>query len=173
MSKLITRGIEERVYSAIRNPQISSFGYLIFEFYLTFPFWSNKKIIFSFFIDERLAYFVEFFGTCSISAWSLDENIFSYDGIESFKTYAQDQVDRAPTKLAKEKLAEKFQLKVATNRRDQWERAIEQANSYLRNGQIYAIYNNNNNNYNNNDTSNLMRKKKPFVEAITNKINVF
>ena len=91
--------------------------------------------------DEKLAYFLEFFGTCSISAWSLEENIFLYDGIESFKTYAQDQVDRAPTKLAKEKLAEKYQLKVATNRRDQWERAVEQANSYLRNGQRYAIFN--------------------------------
>ena len=113
--------------------------------------------------DEKLAYFLEFFGTCSISAWSLEENIFLYDGIESFKTYAQDQVDRAPTKLAKEKLAEKYQLKVATNRRDQWERAVEQANSYLRNGQRYAIFNSTSSNTN-----------KSYIEANnSSQINVF
>ena len=112
--------------------------------------------------DEKLAYFLEFFGTCSISAWSLEENIFLYDGIESFKTYAQDQVDRAPTKLAKEKLAEKYQLKVATNRRDQWERAVEQANSYLRNGQRYAIFNTSSN------------TNKSYIEANnSSQINVF
>ena len=36
---------------------------------------------------------------------------------------------------AKEKLTERFQLKVALNRRDQWEQAIEQADLYLRAGE--------------------------------------
>lgn len=40
-------------------------------------------------------------------------------------------MDRALSKSAKEKLAERFQLKVALNRRDQWEQAIEQADLYL------------------------------------------
>jgi len=63
-------------------------------------------------------------------AWLAQANVFRYKGIESFKIYAQEQVDRA-----KEKLTERFQLKVALNRRDQWEQAIEQADLHLRAGE--------------------------------------
>jgi hypothetical protein len=82
--------------------------------------------------NNKLAYFVEFFGPSTVRAWTYEINLFYFDGIESFKVYAQNQVDRATTKIAKEKLAEKFQLKVAINQRDHWEKAIEQANFYLR-----------------------------------------
>ena len=78
-------------------------------------------------------YFIEFFGPLKERAWLSYHSIFIYKGIESFKIYAQDQVDRATSKTAKEKLAERFQLKVALNRRDQWEVAIEQADMYLKN----------------------------------------
>lgn len=77
-------------------------------------------------------YFIEFFGPLKERAWLSCHSIFRYKGIESFKIYAQDQVDRATSKAAKEKLAERFQLKVALNRRDQWEVAIEQADMYLK-----------------------------------------
>jgi len=80
-------------------------------------------------------YFIEFFGPQAERAWLAQANVFRYKGIESFKIYAQDQVDRALSKAAKEKLAERFQLKVALNRRDQWEQAIEQADLYLRAGE--------------------------------------
>lgn len=72
-------------------------------------------------------YYVEFIGPFKERTWVLDLNIFKYDGIESFKTYAQNQVDRAVTKSDKEKLAERFQLKVALNRREQWQKAVDQA----------------------------------------------
>ena len=87
--------------------------------------------------NNKLAYFVEFCGPCTDRVWTAEANLFAYDGIESFKTYAQDQVDRAPTKLAKEKLAERFQLKVAVTRREQWERAIEEADLYLETNRKY------------------------------------
>lgn len=77
-------------------------------------------------------YFIEFFGPQVERAWLCQDSIFRYKGIESFKIYAQDQVDRASSKSVKEKLAERFQLKVALNRRDQWEQAIEQADLYLK-----------------------------------------
>ena len=57
--------------------------------------------------------------------------LFSYLGIEGFKTYAQYQVDQAGTKSTKEKLAEKFQLKVALSRREHWEQAVAEADSLL------------------------------------------
>ncbi len=81
-------------------------------------------------------YYIEFFGPQLERAWLSYANIFRYKGIESFKIYAQDQVDRALSKSAKEKLAERYQLKVALNRRDQWEQAIEQADLYLRSCEI-------------------------------------
>jgi hypothetical protein len=80
---------------------------------------------------NKLMYYVEFFGSSNERSWTFDVNLFKYDGIESFKTYAQDQVDRAVTKSDKEKLAERFQLKVALNRREHWEEAIKQADFYL------------------------------------------
>jgi len=52
-------------------------------------------------------------------------------GVELFKAYAQNQVDLATSKSVKEKLAEKFQLKVALTRREQWEGAVEEADMFL------------------------------------------
>ena len=77
-------------------------------------------------------YFIQLFGAVEEKAWLCQNSLFKYRGIESFKTYAQDQVDRAASKSAKEKLAERFQLKVALNKRDQWEQAIEQADLFLK-----------------------------------------
>jgi hypothetical protein len=77
-------------------------------------------------------YFVQLFGSYNERAWVFQNSLFKYRGIESFKTYAQDQVDRAVSKSSKEKLAERFQLKVALNKRDQWEQAIEKADIYLK-----------------------------------------
>ena len=91
--------------------------------------------------DDKLAYFVECFGANTIRSWAAEESIICYDGIESFKIYAQGQVDRAPTTSAKEKLAELFQLKVATNRRDEWENSIRQASLYMRNTRSKAMVN--------------------------------
>ena len=77
-------------------------------------------------------YFIELFGAVEEKVWLCQNSLFKYRGIESFKTYAQDQVDRAASKSVKEKLAERFQLKVALNKRDQWEQAIEQADLFLK-----------------------------------------
>lgn len=74
---------------------------------------------------------VDFFGPSVEHAWVIESGLIEYKGIEAFKTYAQDQVDQAPTKSQKEKLAERFQLKVALTRRDQWERAVEEADTAM------------------------------------------
>lgn len=102
-----------------------------------FPWWPCKIVNdsnneYTKIIDNNQMYFIEFFGPLVERAWLSQSSIFRYKGIESFKIYAQDQVDRALSKSAKEKLAERFQLKVALNRRDQWEQAIEQADFYLK-----------------------------------------
>ena len=78
-------------------------------------------------------YYVEFFACPQEHAWVKQSCLFSYKGIEAFKTYAQAQVDRASSKTTKERLAERFQLKVATNRRQQWEEAIKLADQYINN----------------------------------------
>ncbi|RNA35008.1 histone-lysine N-methyltransferase NSD2 isoform X1 [Brachionus plicatilis] len=83
-------------------------------------------------IGENYTYFVELIGANSERDWVSDGNIFKYAGIDSFKTYAQDQVDKATSKFAKEELAERFQLKIATNKREEWDRAIKQAD-FIRN----------------------------------------
>lgn len=75
---------------------------------------------------------VDLIGPVRENGWALEMNIFKYDGIESFKTYAQDQVDRAVTKLDKERLAERFQLKVSLNRRESWQRAVDCADNLIR-----------------------------------------
>ena len=62
----------------------------------------------------------------------MESGLIEYKGIEAFKTYAQDQVDQAPTKSQKEKLAERFQLKVALTRREHWERAVEEADNAMK-----------------------------------------
>ena len=74
---------------------------------------------------------VDFFGPSVEHAWVAETGVIEYKGIEAFKTYAQDQVDQAPTKSQKEKLAERFQLKVALTRRDHWERAVEEADNAM------------------------------------------
>lgn len=78
-------------------------------------------------------YLVEMIGCYKERAWVSHSSLFSYKGIESFKTYAQDQVDRALAKIDKERLAERFQLKVALNRRDEWEQAITDADLIIKN----------------------------------------
>jgi hypothetical protein len=80
---------------------------------------------------QKRMYFVEFFGPSTEYAWVSEGSLIEYCGIEAFKTYAQDQVDQAPTKSQKEKLAERFQLKVALTRRDHWEQAVEEADESL------------------------------------------
>jgi hypothetical protein len=79
----------------------------------------------------KRTFYVEFFGPAVEHAWVAEGCLIEYRGIEAFKTYAQDQVDQAPTKSAKEKLAERFQLKVALTRRDHWETAVEEADEAL------------------------------------------
>lgn len=76
-------------------------------------------------------FYVEFFGPSVEHAWVAEGGLIEYKGIEAFKTYAQDQVDQAPTKSQKEKLAERFQLKVALTRRDYWEQAVEEADEAM------------------------------------------
>ena len=84
-------------------------------------------------IEMSSRYHVDFIGPVRESGWALAINLFKYDGIESFKTYAQDQVDRASTKVEKEKLAERYQLKVSLNRRENWQRAVDSADQLIRN----------------------------------------
>lgn len=99
----------------------------------------NYFITFVFFVcfvlphkDKISMYHVDFIGPVRENGWALEINMFKYDGIESFKTYAQDQVDRAGTKAEKEKLAERFQLKVSLNRRENWQKAVDCADNLIR-----------------------------------------
>ena len=110
-------------------------------------------------------FYVEFFGPSVEHAWVTEGCLIEYKGIEAFKTYAQDQVDQAPTKSQKEKLAERFQLKVALTRRDHWERAVEEADSEMNKRRTNKIANNNdtvktNVAYNTENEENLINSKR-------------
>nr|QDG00787.1 histone-lysine N-methyltransferase NSD2-2 [Brachionus koreanus] len=91
------------------------------------PWWPCRILNDSNQIGENYVYFVELIGCNSEKDWVSDKNIFEYAGIDSFKRYAQDQVDKATSKSAKEELAERFQLKIATYKREEWDMAIRQA----------------------------------------------
>ncbi len=80
---------------------------------------------------SKRMFYVEFFGPSIEHAWVFESLLIEYRGIEAFKTYAQDQVDQAVTKSAKEKLAERYQLKVALSKREQWELAVKDADKAL------------------------------------------
>ena len=90
-------------------------------------------------------YFIEFLGAYLEQTWISDNDLIKYEGIESFKTYAQNQVDEAPTKSAKEKLAERFQLKVSMNKRALWEEAIKQADLFSRSSNSLSLLSSNKN----------------------------
>lgn len=81
---------------------------------------------------DKLMFHVEFMGGTKERGWVHETNMFKYDGIDSFKTYAQDQVDRAVSKMEKEQLAERFQLKVSLNRKENWQRAVQCADDFVR-----------------------------------------
>jgi len=76
--------------------------------------------------SKRYVY-VEFFGPISENAWISEASLITYNGVEAFKIYAQDQVDQAIAKSTKEKLADKYQLKISLSKRDQWEKAVQEA----------------------------------------------
>jgi [histone H3]-lysine36 N-dimethyltransferase NSD2 len=75
---------------------------------------------------KRFVY-VEFYGPARENAWISESSLIEYKGVDAFKVYAQDQVDQAQAKSAKEKLADKFQLKVSLAKRDYWEKAVNEA----------------------------------------------
>jgi hypothetical protein len=77
----------------------------------------------------KLMIYVEFFGASVEHAWVTHNSIIEYKGVDAFKQYAQQQVDLGVSKSAKEKLADKFQLKVAQSKREQWEQAIREADA--------------------------------------------
>ena len=81
--------------------------------------------------NERYFLVELFSGPSDEKVWLAAEAVFSYNGIESFKAYAQSEVDKAPTKAAKEKLVDRYQLKVSMNRREQWETAVKLADAFV------------------------------------------
>ncbi|CAF0761462.1 unnamed protein product [Brachionus calyciflorus] len=96
------------------------------------PWWPCKivndaKNIFRRKIGERFIYHVESIETRKENAWVLDINILKFEGFDSFKIYAQEQVDRATSKSAKEELAEKYQLVIPPDRSDEWKMALQHA----------------------------------------------
>ena len=80
----------------------------------------------------KLVFYVEFFGPSSEHAWIPEGCLIEYAGIDAFKKHAQTQVDLAANKSSKDKLAERFQLKVALNRKQQWEQAVKEADQLLK-----------------------------------------
>ncbi|CAF0822204.1 unnamed protein product [Brachionus calyciflorus] len=79
----------------------------------------------------KRSYYVEFFGPSIEHAWVPEGNIIEYKGIEEFKAYTQEQIDRANSKSAKDKLTEKFSLKITLPKRDGWDQAIVEADSFI------------------------------------------
>ena len=77
-------------------------------------------------------YFVVFYGSPADFAWVSDAAVIGYQGVEAFTKYAQELVDKAQTKSQKEQLTERFQLKVTIGRREDWEKAVREADDALK-----------------------------------------
>ena len=80
---------------------------------------------------QKCSYYVLFFGPSFEHAWVGESCLIEYKGIEAFKSYAQNLVDQASTKSRKERLTEKFQLKIASSRKEQWEQGVREADFAL------------------------------------------
>lgn len=92
---------------------------------------------------QKSMYYVEFFGPSIEHAWVFESCLSEYKGVEAFKSYALDQVNQQTNKSVKEKLTEKYQLKVTLPKRDQWEKALREAdgliNKRVRDRKLYFI----------------------------------
>lgn len=81
----------------------------------------------------KLMFYVEFFGSTSESAWISSGCLLEYrsGGVESFKKHVQDLIDLANTKSSKEKLTEKYMLRIRQSKREGWETAVNEAEEAL------------------------------------------
>jgi hypothetical protein len=79
----------------------------------------------------KLMIYVEFFGAAIEHAWVAQNCLIEFKGVEAFKLFAQEQVDAGTTKSGKERLAEKYQLKVTLSKRESWEQAVKEADAAL------------------------------------------
>jgi hypothetical protein len=80
---------------------------------------------------QKCSYYVLFFGPSFEHAWVGESCLIEFKGIEAFKSYAQNLVYQASTKSGKERLADKFQLKIASSRKEQWEQGVREADFAL------------------------------------------
>lgn len=80
---------------------------------------------------KRAKLFVLFFGPTTEHAMILENLTVEYQGLESFKLFAQAEVDKMNSKSAKEKLAERYKLKIPKTRGNDWLQAIEEADQAL------------------------------------------
>lgn len=80
----------------------------------------------------KRSYYVQFFGPSVEHAWVPEGNIIAYQGLEDFKAYGQQQIDKAVSKSAKDKMSEKFSFsKITPLKRDEWEQAIAEADKLV------------------------------------------
>lgn len=80
----------------------------------------------------KRSFYVQFFGPSVEHAWVPEGNIIEYKGLQSFKDYVQQQIDKAVSKSAKDKMNEKFSLKISPLKREEWEQAIAEADGLMR-----------------------------------------
>nr|QDF21440.1 histone-lysine N-methyltransferase NSD2 isoform X1 [Brachionus koreanus] len=80
----------------------------------------------------KRSFYVQFFGPSVEHAWVPEGNIIFYKGLQSFKAYAQQQIDKAVSKSAKDKMNEKYSLKISMPKREEWDQAIAEADSLMR-----------------------------------------
>jgi hypothetical protein len=74
--------------------------------------------------------FVLFFETCE-HAWVSENFLIKYKGVEAFKTFAQEQVNLAKSKSSKDRLIDKYQLKINLSRQNQWDSATLRADAFV------------------------------------------
>lgn len=82
---------------------------------------------------KRMIY-VELFGPVVEHAWSMESNILAYAGgdpDEFFKTQSLAAIETQSTKSSKEKMAQKFLLRVPPLRQIDWEAAVREADEAL------------------------------------------
>ncbi|CAF1107258.1 unnamed protein product [Adineta steineri] len=76
---------------------------------------------------KKRSYFLYFFGPTFEYIWTAANLLVPYSGLDEFIRHAETSVQNATTKGEQEALANRFELKVAANKRAQWDKAIEEA----------------------------------------------
>ena len=92
---------------------------------------SHVRVVGNALKPKKLIY-VEFLDTAMAHAWVPLSNLVPYNGVEHFKTTFQELADQAVRKSAKDRILERYSLKMTAYKQEFWDKAIIEADDLLK-----------------------------------------